>query len=88
MNLMVALQAHEEFSPDYFKLCATVHDSGMAKVRNDKVKEVGTRLMEIMKRPALLDEWNINLRVPMVGEVKIGPWSKGIKLEKWREHVA
>jgi uracil-DNA glycosylase family 4 len=84
MNLMICLQASKEFPPEYFRLCATVHDSGMAIVRRDKVMEVGKRLMIIMQRPALMDEWGIKLRVLMVGDVKVGPWSKGVKLEKWQ----
>lgn len=88
MNLMIALQASREFSTDYFRLCATVHDSGMAIVRTDMVPTVGNRLLTIMKRPDLMDEWNIRLKVPMVGEVKVGAWSKGIKLEKWVANAA
>lgn len=85
LNLMAALQLRKEFGRDVVKLSATVHDAILARVRNDYVERVMIRLLEIMKRPELMDVLEIHLSVPVEAEGKIGPWGAGLSLKKWRE---
>jgi DNA polymerase-1 len=84
LNLMVALAMRKQFSPKVFQLVGTVHDAILAEVRIDKVKEVVKFLRMILKHPPLLDEFDISMRVPLDGEIKIGPWGQGVSPEKWR----
>lgn len=83
LNLMSLIQLREEYGRDVVRPCGTVHDAILARVRNDKVVEVTKRLLEIMSHPAMLDEFGIELTVPIEAEEKIGPWGGGMSLKKW-----
>jgi len=52
-------------------------------VREDYVERVYKRTLEIMSRPALFDEFQIDIEVPLMAEAKIGPWADGVTLDKW-----
>jgi len=83
LNLMSALQLRAEFPRSIVRICGTVHDSILARVKKEHVVEVGKRLLEIMKHPILLDTFGITLSVPIEAELKVGPWSLGVSLEKY-----
>lgn len=85
LNYMVLLQLVEEFGLEVVWPIGTVHDAILAEVRDDFVAEVYQRVDEIMRKPRMLDELGIRLRVPIKGEAKIGPWSKGVSLDKYRK---
>lgn len=84
LNLMAALQLRHEFSRDVVRICGTVHDATLFKVRIDMVDTVVPRMLKIMSWPSLLTDRGIRLRVPIEAEAKIGPWGKGVSLDKWR----
>lgn len=84
INLMAVIQLREEFSRDIVRICGTVHDAILLRVRNEHVERVVSRLLEIMQRPKLMDVFNIELSVPIEAEAKIGPWGEGVAFEKWR----
>jgi DNA polymerase-1 len=88
INLMCAIQLRREYDRSIVKMCATVHDSVLARVRNDMVPQVGKRMLEIMRKPELFKTFNINLSVPIEAECKVGPWGAGISLEKWETQNA
>jgi uracil-DNA glycosylase family 4 len=77
LNLMVALQLRSEFSDKVLRIGGTVHDAILAAVRDDYKERVAKRMLEIMTGPDLLKEFGIEIPVPILGEVKIGPWSEG-----------
>lgn len=83
LNLMVAIQLTEEYGTDIVRLCGTVHDAILFIVKREYVEEVYHRILEMMKAPRLLKKFGIKMRVPIAGEAKIGPWGKGVSLEKW-----
>lgn len=83
LNLMALIQLRGEYGRDVVKICGTVHDAILLRVRNDKVVEVTRRLLEIMSWPELLDHFEVDMTTPIEAEAKIGPWGKGVKLEKW-----
>jgi DNA polymerase-1 len=83
INLMSALQLREEFPRSQLRICGTVHDAILLVVKNEYIEQVTSRALEIMKRPKLFDDFGINLKVPLEAEAKVGPWSKGVKFEKW-----
>jgi uracil-DNA glycosylase family 4 len=83
LNLMAALQMTKEFSAKWFQIVGTVHDAILMLVRNDMVEHVYNRGLEIMSHPALLDEFEIELKVPIEAEGGIGPWGAGVGIEEW-----
>ena len=83
LNLMAALQMFEEFSETWFRICGTVHDAILMWVREDKVEHVYNRGLEIMSHPELLDDFEIEMSVPIEAEAKIGPWAAGKGLDEW-----
>jgi len=84
INLMVLLQMREEFPATVYQPVATVHDSILQEVRNDYVERVARRITEVMRQPRLFKDFDINLRVPLEGDVKIGPWGAGVSLSRWK----
>lgn len=83
INLMAALQLHEEFGYEVIHLVGTVHDAVLVEVRDDMVEIVYNRLLEIMQRPSLFDDFNIHLQVPIEAEAELGPWGAGIHINQW-----
>lgn len=83
LNLMVALQLREEFPRSQLRIVGTVHDAILMWARNGYEKKVYDRVQEIMRRPALFDDFDIELKVPVEGEAVLGAWGAGKKWEKW-----
>ena len=83
LNLMAALQLRKEYPRTIVRICGTVHDAILARVKKPHVVEVSRRLLEIMRHPNMLDELDIKLRIPIEAELKVGAWSRGVSLEKW-----
>ena len=87
LNLMAALQLREEYPRSIVQICGTVHDAVLARVKRPHTVEVSERLLEIMRGPKLLKTFGIELSVPIEADLKIGPWSKGISLKKYKEQM-
>ena len=85
INLMAAIQLRKEYGRKVVKICGTVHDAVLFRVRNDMVEEVYDRMQEIMRWPELMDEFNISMVVPIESDGDVGPWGKGISLGKYRD---
>lgn len=85
LNLMAALQMRKEFGYDYFRIVGTVHDAVLMMIREDMVQHVWDRGLEIMSHPELLDDFEIELGVPIEAEAKVGPWGAGKDIVKWLE---
>lgn len=85
VNLMAAIQLRKEYGRHIVKICGTVHDSVLFRVRNDYVEEVYHRMLEIMRWPELMDEFGIRMVVPIEADGEVGPWGKGVTLDKWKE---
>lgn len=84
LNLMAALQLREEYPRSIVQICGTVHDAVIARVKRPHTVEVSERLLEIMRDPKLLKTFGIELGVPIEADLKIGPWSRGISLKKYK----
>lgn len=85
VNLMAAIQLREEYGRDVVKICGTVHDSVLFRVRNDMLEKVYHRMLEIMRWPRLMDDFDIEMSVPIEADGEVGPWGKGKALEKYLE---
>lgn len=83
LNFMSLLQLVAEFGWDVVRPVGTVHDAILIEVREDWIERVYHGALDIMAGPAMLQTLGINLRVPIKGDAKIGPWSKGVSLEKF-----
>lgn len=83
LNFMSLLQIVAEFGWDVVRPIGTVHDAILIEVREDMIEQVYHGSLEIMSQPSLLKDLGINLRVPIKGDAKVGPWSKGVSLEKF-----
>ena len=60
-----------------------MHDAVLFRVRDDMVETVYNRMMEIMRWPDLMDEFDIKMSVPIEADGECGPWGKGKPLAKW-----
>jgi DNA polymerase-1 len=83
-NLMTVLQVAKEFPPPKVYLVGTVHDAILAEVKKNIVKRFDKRVREIMAAPALLKTFKVKMKVPIEGDVEIGPWGAGVPLSKWQ----
>lgn len=83
INLMAAIELHEKFPRSVLNIVGTVHDSILMEVKNEHVEKVVKAVHKAMERPKLFDDFEIELGVPIEAESKVGPWSKGVKLEQW-----
>ena len=71
---------------DNVKVCATVHDSIIALVREDdgKFAERVKQIKNIMEHPKLAEQLiQVNVDMPIVVDVEIGPLGKGVDLEEY-----
>jgi DNA polymerase-1 len=85
LNLMCLLQLSREFGRSNVRICGTVHDAVLFRVRNPMVRTVARRYLEIARHPALLDTLEVDIKVPLEAEASIGPWGAGISIDKWKE---
>ena len=80
MCLYSMVRMHKEFNPSYWRPVGLVHDATLSMVRNDKLHEVAKRIKEIMQDSETVEKvFNCNLTVPIVADVKVGPWGKGVE---------
>lgn len=82
INLLAAIEIDETIDNEYCEIVGSVHDAMLLVIREDKVKYCIKKILKIMENPSVLREvFKCELRVPLVGEAKIGAWSKGVKYE-------
>jgi uracil-DNA glycosylase family 4 len=78
---MALVEIHETLPPDKIKLVAEHHDALLGIVRKDAIDEMLPKVLKIMRRPKLIDEFKIELIIPMEAEIELGPWGAGKKWE-------
>lgn len=88
INLMAAIQLRKEYGLNKVKICGTVHDAVLFRVKNEYVEEVYQRMLVIMQRPELMDTLDIDISVPIEADGEIGPWGAGVDLDKWKKEMA
>lgn len=67
-------QLHKELD---VRVVGSVHDSMLLDFPKKYEKEVVSEVARIMKHPTILDDFEIELRVPILGDVGVGPWGIG-----------
>ena len=83
LNLMSLLQVVKEFKTTIVRPVGTVHDAILIEVREEHAERITNRILQIMRKPELLDEFGIKVKVPIEADAKLGPWGKGVSLVKW-----
>lgn len=71
------VEINETVDSNKYRLVAEHHDSLPGLVRRGCEDEVLPQVRRIMERPRLLKTFKINMKVPMVVDIAIGPWGKG-----------
>lgn len=82
---MALVELVEKLDPKRARVVGEVHDSVLFWVRTKHLKTELPRIARIMRKPELLEEFNIRLNVPMEVDLEVGPWGKG---KKWVEEAA
>ncbi len=85
MKVMALIAIYEEFceecvNPD-IQIVGEVHDSILMWVREDKLEECVPKIKSLMENPPLFKDFDIHLDVPLIADVEVGTWGKGIKYE-------
>jgi DNA polymerase-1 len=82
--LLSLIEAYNYFPREWTRCVGTVHDAQLWLVRNDKVKEFCIKLKQIMESPTVLKTiFKFEPTVPIVTDVEIGNWGKGMELDEW-----
>jgi len=76
---MILIEMHQTFDRSQLRLVGEHHDAVLSIVKKGCEDEVVPKVLEIIKRPKLMQTFKINLSVPMKGDAELGPWGKGRK---------
>lgn len=84
LKAMAMLEVHREFGVDgrdWVRVKGEVHDSVLMWI-NESVLDVAIpEIKEVMEAPSLLDDFRINMRVPLAVDFEVGPWGLG---KEWK----
>lgn len=72
----VMVEVHETVDRSDFRVVGEHHDAILGIVRTKAKKKVLPKVLAIMRKPKLLKEFNIDLGLPMEGELEVGPWGR------------
>ena len=71
---------------DNIKPCATIHDSIIMLVRKDQIPHVLPKIKSVMENSQLARKMvTIDIDIPIVVDIEIGPFGRGISLEEYME---
>lgn len=84
--LLSLVEAFNFFDRKVAKCVGTVHDAQLWMVKDEYMNYFCTKLKKIMEKPKALKEvFHFESNVPIVTDVEIGDWGKGVELEEWLE---
>jgi DNA polymerase-1 len=78
-KLMILIEIAETFSRDKVRVVGEHHDSVLTIVKNEHIDECVPIMLQIAKRPKLMETFKVTLSVPMEGEAELGAWGRGSK---------
>lgn len=85
LKVMAIIAIWERFCKDVVdppvRITGEVHDSILMWIREDKLEECVPIVKELMENPPLFEDFGIDLDVPLIADVEVGTWGKGIKYE-------
>lgn len=81
LTFMAATQIVQEIPNKDLRVCGTIHDAVVGRVRTKKAKKLLKKVKGIMESPRILSELGVKLGVPVVVDVSLGNWGIGQELE-------
>ncbi len=75
--LMAVTEIHKTIPQKYLQLCGTVHDSIIGRVKKKELKAILPEVRSIMENPKLMNTFGLKLPIPLITEIKTGPWGIG-----------
>lgn len=82
LSLMSMIDIRDKIDPEKVKMVGQVHDAILFNIKDEYLYEEALKIKEIMEHPTLLDYFKINLPIPIIADVTIGPWGSGEELTK------
>ena len=77
LKAMAMVEISETFDRDEVQIKGEVHDSILMWVRSEAMNEILPKVKAIMEQPRRLQEFGINMTVPLVADFEVGPWGQG-----------
>lgn len=74
---MGMLSLHDHIPQNVLQIKGEVHDSVLMWVRTDKLQETLPKIKYRMENPDLIQELGIELPIPLVVDIEVGPWGAG-----------
>lgn len=74
MILMSLVEVNEHFGNNILKLNGTIHDAMVGIVREDVAMAAMAKVKEIMESPKIMQEFGIELPLPIIADVSLGNW--------------
>jgi len=76
---MALVECHQTFERSKLRVVGEHHDALLIIVKDEHIDECVPKVLDIIRRPKLMDTFKIKLNVPMEGEAELGPWGRGTK---------
>lgn len=77
LKAMAMIEVDETFDWDQVRIKGEVHDSILMWIKTDYLADAIPVIKKIMEAPKLLDDFGINMTVPLVADFEVGPWGMG-----------
>lgn len=74
MILMALVEVNNYFGNNLLKLNGTIHDAMVGIVREDVAMEAMAKVKGIMESPQIMQDFGIELPLPIVADVSLGNW--------------
>lgn len=82
LTLMALIECNKKFSKNTLRCVGTVHDSILMIIKDKYVKDYLPKVKAIMEEPEILrDKFKVKLDIPIIVDIEIGPWGKGVEIE-------
>lgn len=81
LTMMSSTQIIQEMSHNDIRVCGTIHDAVVGRVRTSKAHVLLKQVKEIMESPRILKELGVQLNIPVVVDVSLGNWGDGQELK-------
>lgn len=89
INLLSAIEIDNTVDNRHCQMIGSIHDANLFLVRKDKLDIVAPQIRKIMENPTALREvFKCKLTVPLVCDMKVGPWSQGVKYDFKKKEAA
>lgn len=72
--IAAATQIHKELRGEGLKIVGTVHDSILGEFNEEDRDWIVPEIRRIMLHPAAMDEFGVELKVPLDCDIGVGPW--------------